>query len=195
MNDPGPQNTAKWSGDPQGFRFSFRELRRLMLDKAMAHSDDPGLPPFRFDFSPAIRKDIAGNTLRQIMAPTNPQPVNNYWPGDQFVDLVSCTWYVGNDGSDLTTATNNLSRYLRSYLPRNKPFAMDALGGASQSVQQGPPGHKVTVRSGHVAMIKKLLGQMEDMKSSNASENISFEHVTLFLAGDWLTLEPLKFPA
>src|SRR5262249_4484861 len=62
-----------YAGQPEEYKTSFRSVREIFRSQA---------PEIQFAFSPAIRRDLQEPVL------------SSYWPGDDFVDVISCTWYI-----------------------------------------------------------------------------------------------------
>jgi hypothetical protein len=106
MNDPGNHT---YGLRPAEYRDAFVRVRTLFRERA---------PQVSFCFSPALRRDLRDHY------PDLP----NYWPGDEFVDVIAGTWYVGNSG-DFSAASDLLRRYCLHRLGSGKPFGIDELGG------------------------------------------------------------------
>ena len=124
-------------------------------------------PAVRFAFSPAIRADIRGARYDLIA---------DYWPGDDLVDVVSCTWYVGREG-DFAGAVSTLKRYVEEWRGRGKPFGIDEMGGINED-------------TGNDAMLQRMFRELDAL-------GVAQDYLTLFLAAKWgkdATLEFLTRP-
>jgi hypothetical protein len=155
MNDPAkpsqPWGRAK-SPDPEqqvAYRDTFAQVRALFRDQA---------PSVRFAFSPAIRADIRDE--RYAMIPS-------YWPGDECVDVVSCTWYVGRE-TDLAAAVERLKTYFREFAPRKKAFGIDELGGIFEDRDND-------------RMLQRMFLALEGL----AADGVRLDYASLFLQSKW----------
>jgi hypothetical protein len=139
-----------YAGFPARYRASFRTIREIFRDKA---------PRILFCFSPAIRSDLKLTGL------------SSYWPGDDVVDLIACTWYIGRQ-SDYATAVTRFRTYCRHRVVKGLPFAIDELGGCETVGGSGTMGDSFLLR-------------MRDVILGLGAEGIDFQYVTLFLESKW----------
>jgi hypothetical protein len=167
MNDP-MKPGQPW-GRPFGFwdpaharpfRDTFQNVRRIFRKVA---------PEVRFAFSPAIRSDITGDRYDLI---------SDFWPGDEGVDLISCTWYAGQ-AAHVTGAAAALERYFKEMQRYGRPFALDEMGGID-----GMTGNDAVLEQ----MFKALVQIGERIPAA-----ASLEYATMFLHGKWGTDATLKF--
>ena len=93
-------------GNPAGFITSFKQMKSIMSKLA---------PDVLMSFSPAIRADL-------------PAPDKTYWPGNDNVDVIGGTWYIGNTDQQ-ATAIARMQTYFQQWLTAGKPFALSELGG------------------------------------------------------------------
>lgn len=155
MNDPakpGHPWGRRLPVDPEQaekFRMSYREVRRIFADLC---------PDAAFTFSPALRRDNAGERYALI---------KDYWPGDGLVDIIGCTWYVGRT-TDYPAACEVLHRYHHEMRGRAPRHAIDEAGGASTG------GENTT-----------MLGAMLNWLSLIEREEIRLDYLSLFLNGRW----------
>ena len=163
MNDPAkpsqPYGRSK-SPDPEqqaAYRETFLQVRALFREKA---------PAVRFAFSPAIRADIRDDRYTMIA---------NYWPGDEAVDVVSCTWYVGRE-ADLDLAVTRLRTYFRDLAPRKKAFGIDEMGGIHEDRDND-------------AMLQRMFAALEGL----AADAVRLDYATLFLQAKWAKDATLEF--
>ncbi len=151
MNDDGRDGRGRrrnrYAGAPARYRESFRAVRELFRGRA---------PGVAFAFSPAIRHDLGQGGLPA------------YWPGDRYVDVISCTWYVGS-GAQYRRATAGLRSYLLRRVGKGKPFAIDEMGGCAGRGRDNDP------------TLRRMMGELAGL----AGEGVTFTHVTLFLKGKW----------
>lgn len=155
MNDP-----AK-SGHPWGrtqpvdpeqaekFRRSYGEVRRIFADRC---------PGARFVWSPALRRDNAGERYRLIA---------DYWPGDPLVDVIGCTWCCGRT-ADFPAAAELLLRYHGEWKGRAPLHGVDEMGGVDSS-GSAPP------------MLASMLRWLDLLPG----EDIELNYLSLFLNGRW----------
>ncbi len=150
MNDDGVNARGgrnRYAGAPEGYKRSFRVVREIF--RACA-------PDIAFTFSPAIRRGLPVGALVR------------YWPGDDVVDIVSCTWYVGSEGQ-YAGSVAALRAYLRQRAGKGKRFAIDELGGCGR----GGGSNDVF-----------LVRMMSELSRLHA-DGVSFAQVTIFLEGKW----------
>jgi hypothetical protein len=144
-----------YAGQPEKYKSSFRSVREIFRSQA---------PEILFAFSPAIRRDL------------NEPGLSSYWPGDDFVDLISCTWYIGASGQ-----TQGAVAFMKAYAlhreMKGKPFAIDELGGCETFVDNHGQEHGRNCDAVRGMMLRQLL--------ELADEGIRFNYVTLFLEGKW----------
>ena len=139
MNDRGNKT---YGHRPDEFKAIFPEVRQAFRDQA---------PGIRFCFSPAIRVDLDESEITQ------------YWPGDGLVDIMSGTWYVG-ENTDFATAADNMRRYVLHRLPRGLPFALDEMGGRGSL--------------GNDPMLRMMF---RHLRSLSVAHPVQFEYVTVFI--------------
>lgn len=109
-----------------------------------------------FSFSPAIRADLAE------------EAIGAFWPGDEFVDVIGGTWYVGGPAQRATSFAN-MRAYVLHRVGAAKPFAFSEVGG------HGPN------NVGNDAMLQDMLHEIESMQL----HGVSFQYATLFLESVW----------
>jgi hypothetical protein len=158
MNDrphsESPTSQNCWGHQPAAFKQSFQTVRNIFS----AHA--PGL---LFTFSPAIRADLDPAVNPHDAALFE---LSNYWPGDNLVNSVSCTWYVDGENT-LDAAFNYFKSYFLQFQPRGKPLGVDEIGGVSNGSNQAVL----------TAMIAKL-GEL-------APHYMHFNYLTFFLSGQY----------
>jgi len=162
MNDgklKDPANHNKYAGLPEEYKASFREVRKVFREDA---------PDIRFAFSPAIRFDLKESALTA------------YWPGDEHVDVIAGTWYIGAP-TQQAASTDFFRDYVLHRQGKGKPFGVDELGGCETFGDN--EGRKVD------ACVERMLKVITDL----GPQNIEFEYVTLFLERKWGTGATLAF--
>ena len=92
------------------FRRTFVSTREIFREHA---------PTVEFAFSPFIRSDLKPE-LYDVLP--------KYWPGDDQVDVIGCTWYIGTE-ADQELAFQVMQRYCADYARKGKPFGVDEMGG------------------------------------------------------------------
>jgi hypothetical protein len=157
MNDTtrsgsGPSNP--YGGMPEAYRLSFQKVRTIFRTAA---------PDILFSFSPAIRRDLAEPVLSE------------YWPGPEFVDVISCTWYIGGS-SQVTGSDAFYTAYVLHRQAVGKPFAIDELGGCETEVQNGFEVGKNNDR---------FLQQMSEVIQKLSADGIHLVYATLFMDSKW----------
>lgn len=163
MNDaakPGQPWGRNKPVDPEqqeAFRATFREVRTLFREAA---------PAVRFAFSPALRSDNTGARYAMIA---------DYWPGDDVVDVVSATWYVGRR-EHFAPAAELLRTYFTERKEKGRPFGLDEMGGIEGD-------------HGNDAMVERMLSTLLDLEP----EGITLDYLSLFLAGKWAADARLDF--
>lgn len=167
MNDPmkpgQPWGRPHGAWDPAHaapFRETFRLVRGIFREAASE---------VRFAFSPALRADHTG--VRYDM-------IADFWPGKEWVDVVSGTWYVGQ-AAHLEPAAGVLERYVRQWQPEERPFGLDEVGG-------------IHGEEGNDAALQEMFGVLAGMK---ARLGLDLEYATLFLHGKWAKDATLRFLA
>jgi hypothetical protein len=141
------------------FRESFPRVREIFRARA---------PGVRFAFSPAIRADITGERYEMIAG---------FWPGDAHVDIVSCTWYVGQ-AAHLPTALRALERYVGDWAGRRLPFGIDELGG-------------IDGERGNDPVLERMFAGLAGVKAHGGA--LQLEYATTFLHGKWAADATLAF--
>ena len=144
MND-GSQSQGH---DPVGYKSTFVQVRHAFTTKA---------PKILLAFSPALRADLPEELIAQ------------YWPGDDYVDVISGTWYVGNNAQQAGSEAN-MRAYFRHRLDKGKAFGLDEVGGCT-----------VEAGGGNDTMLQEMLHYIESLQM----QKISFRYATLFLACKW----------
>jgi hypothetical protein len=156
MNDP-HKPSQPWGRPHQPWNAAFAAPYRRTLPLVRGIFREAA-PAIRFAFSPALRADITGQRYEMI---------REFWPGDEWIDIVSCTWYVGQ-AAHVETAAAVLSRYVREFAPKGKPFGIDELGGAD-----GPRGND--------AVLQRMFTALSDMRVGERA--VRWDYATLFLHG------------
>jgi hypothetical protein len=141
MNDTGQAQ----GGNPMAFKVSFAQVRHTFGESA---------PDVLLSFSPGLRADLDEALIAQ------------YWPGDEFVDVIGGTWYIGAP-SQRAASVLNMQRYFIHRLGARKPFALSEMGGANDA--QG---------NGNDAVLKDMFNQVEALQA----RNVSFKYLTVFMA-------------
>jgi len=145
MNDAGGHG---YRGDPRAFKASFIEVRRVFAELA---------PRILFSFSPALRKDLVN------------QKIADYWPGDEYVDVIGATWYVHGEHQRLGGIANMREYFLRP-VARGKPFAIDEFGGALGEMEEN-------VYRNNDLMLQAMLNEIEALEL----QNVTLKYGTIFL--------------
>jgi hypothetical protein len=154
MNDRAAVN--KYAGDSLAYRESFRAVRTVFANVA---------PRVLFAFSPAIRADLAEPTI------------TDYWPGDEFVDVISCTWYIGSK-SDYNKCTVFMKAYFLHRLGSGKLLGVDEIGGCrTVKIPPDPEEHGVD----NDGFLRNMFAELKSL----ASDQVQFEYATVFLEGKW----------
>ena len=152
-------DTKGWQ-DPAGYKTTFVQSRSAFAKAA---------PSILFSFSPALRADIDESQIAQ------------YWPGDQYVDVIGGTWYIGRDAQRAASIAT-MRAYFLHRVGSGKPLALSELGGCNP----GPSPHK------GVDNDKQLQGMFHELEALQL-QNISFKYVTIFLDDKWGTDAALAF--
>jgi beta-mannanase len=145
MNDAGEHG---YKGHPDAFVASFVAVRRAFAEHA---------PRVLFSFSPALRADLR---IREIA---------EYWPGDEYVDIVGATWYVHGE-KQRVAGMQHVRDYFLTSLARGKPFAVDEFGGALGESDEG-------IYRNNDVMLEAMLHELEAL----ALQNVTFTYGTIFL--------------
>ena len=114
MNDAG--GSSHYAGQPDAFRARFAAVRAIVREES---------PDLAFAFSPAIRSD------------RKREDVAAYWSGDEYVDILSCTWYIGDD-VQFDEAAAFFQTYFREAARMGKPLGIDEFGGC-KTLYRGTP--------------------------------------------------------
>ncbi|MFN3650907.1 MAG: hypothetical protein ACK47B_15130 [Armatimonadota bacterium] len=152
-----PTPSQVWGRRPDDYRRTFPMVREVFRFRA---------PEVRFAFSPAIRSDIRGDRYAMI---------RDYWPGDHYVDVVSCTWFVGRD-RDFDGAVDSLRRYFREFRRPALALGIDEIGGIREDREND-------------AMLQRMFGVLQDLRG----EGVELDSVTAFVEGKWGTDATLAF--
>jgi len=142
-------------GNPEAFKSTFAQVRHAFAEAA---------PSVLLSFSPALRADLA----EALITP--------YWPGDEFVDVIGGTWYIGAP-SQQTASLANMRAYFIHRLGTGKSFAISELGGCNAA------------GAGNDAVLQDMFHQLEALQL----QNVSFKYVTVFLASKWGSDATLSF--
>jgi len=152
-------DTPGWK-DPAGYKSTFVQARTVFAAAA---------PRILFSFSPALRADIDESKITQ------------YWPGDQYVDIIGGTWYTGSDAQRKASAAT-MRAYFLHRVGTGKPFALSELGGCN-------PGPSPSQGVGNDEQLQGMLHELEALQI----QNITFKYVTIFLDSKWGTDATLAF--
>lgn len=159
MNDTAADEHGKiystYAGEPAAFRETFRAVRTVFADAA---------PLVQFAFSPAIRKDLPEAAIAA------------YWPGDDVVDIVSGTWYVG-DEDQFAGALANFTAHFRRWKNSGKPFGIDEFGGC-RTLNRDTPNETGDQND---AFLQRMSGAIADL----AAEGIGFQYASIFVNAKW----------
>jgi len=149
--NPEPNNA--WSGFPDDFQRSWVNVWNAI--KGVSHD-------LLMNFAPGIELETRtdGNDFHAIKM---------YWPGDDLVDIVGCTWYAGS-GHAINPAKERLDEYFQFFSDKGLPYCVSELGGTCDKA--------LKLRSTQVvqSMFRHLLNFDSDQHLS---------HATLFLVEDW----------
>lgn len=151
MND----TNQSQGGNPGAFKSTFAQVRHAFAEAA---------PSILLSFSPALRADLAEALITQ------------YWPGDEFVDVIGGTWYIGASAQQAASLAN-MRAYFIHRLGAGKPFAISELGGCDAAGTDND------------AVLQIMFHQIEALQL----QNVSFKYVTVFLASKWGTDATLSF--
>lgn len=162
MNDRVSPKTP-YAENPAAYKKSFREVRDIFRNHA---------PKVEFSFSPAIRADI----YRKQTAGTL-KTIDHYWPGDDSVDIVGGTWYIGNEG-DSYHSGKLFKEYLKWTEQFNKPYGLEEVGGRDIL--------EPTEMDGGYRLL--------EMAKQIAASGKKFNYITLFMEAKWklVSLSPIK---
>jgi hypothetical protein len=139
----------------QGYRSTFPLVREAF------RQIDPGI---LFSFSPAIRADLPESAIAQ------------YWPGDEYVDIVGGTWYI-NGVDERNASMSNLRAYVLHRTGFGRPFALSEVGGCAE------------VRVKNDAMLEQMLDEMNSL----GAQGVAFKYATIFLSSFWGSDAQLAF--
>ena len=142
-------------GNPLAFKSTFAQVRHAFAEAA---------PSILLSFSPALRADLAEALIGE------------YWPGDQFVDVIGGTWYIGAPGQRAASIAN-MRAYFLHRVGAAKPFALSEMGGCNAA------------GAGNDAVLQDMFHQVEALQL----QSVSFRYLTVFLASKWGTDATLKF--
>jgi hypothetical protein len=152
-------DTKGWQ-DPAGFKATFVQSRSAFAKAA---------PSILFSFSPALRADIDESQIAQ------------FWPGDQYVDVIGGTWYTGSD-AQRAASTATMRAYFLHRVGSGKPLALSELGGWNP----GPLPGQVSQND------EQLQAMLHDLEALQL-QNVTFKYVTFFLDGKSGTDATLAF--
>lgn len=142
-------------GNPSAFKSTFAQVRHTFAQSA---------PSVLLSFSPALRADLAEALITQ------------YWPGDEFVDVIGGTWYIGASAQGAASLAN-MRAYFIQRLGTGKSFALSEMGGCDAAGADND------------AVLQDMFHQIEALQL----QNVSFKYVTVFLASKWGTDATLGF--
>jgi C1A family cysteine protease len=142
-----------WAGAPDDFRQAWVNVRQALANPQLT---------FLMNFAPFI---YAGATI----SGNDPAAVTQYWPGDDQVDIVGCTWYAGN-GADIPGAKNLLDAYFNAFAGKNLSYAVSELGGSC---------NKATGLRNTEA-VQSMFWHLRNFRSDQ-----TLDHVTFFLEQPW----------
>jgi hypothetical protein len=138
---------------PAEFKTTFVAIRHMFAEHA---------PGVLFSFSPGLRADLPEELIGQ------------YWPGDQYVDVIGATWYIGAPAQRAPSVAN-MRAYFLHRLGTGKAFALSEVGGCD-TVSDNPPKGK-----DNDAVVQEMLHELEALQL----QNVSFKYVTIFLESKW----------
>lgn len=141
--------------DVAGYKSTFAQARSAFAEAA---------PNILFSFSPALRADLPESLITQ------------YWPGDEYVDVIGGSWYIGAPGQR-TMSMANMRAYFLHRVGAHKPFALSEVGGHDEA------------KAGNDAVLQDMLHALEALQL----QNVSFRYATIFLQGPWGTDATLRF--
>ena len=141
--------------DPAGYRSTFVQVRKAFAQYA---------PKVLLAFSPALRADLPEELIAQ------------YWPGDENVDIISGTWYIGSPGQRAASEAN-MRAYFIHRIGAGKGFGLDEVGGCNAA------------GAANDVVLQQMLHDLEALQM----QNVSFKYATLFLASKWGTDATLGF--
>ncbi len=140
------------------YRRTFRSTRALFRKAA---------PRVEFAFSPVLHRGIQGPRFDII---------EKYWPGDEHVDVISCTWYARRktetDAESLELSAAPLRKYFTERMGRQRPFALDEIGGVTGQGKEA---------RGNDAVLLRML----EVLTAPPLHTLKYRYVTFFLDADW----------
>lgn len=140
MNDPGqPQGR-----DPANFKSTFAIVHAAFRSRASG---------VLIAFSAALQADLPEDRIQQ------------FWPGDDNVDIISGTWYIGSPEQRLTSHAN-MKTYLTSRAGLGKGFGLDEIGGCDAAGTDND------------ATLRGILNDVEALQL----QNVTLKYATLFVA-------------
>lgn len=155
-----PQAGNKWSGRAAAFKSAYKKLAKAMQKGAAEANYNPADGDFLLSFSPLINKNA---TLAKVVP---------YWPGDDVVDLVGCTYY-SRKGDSHDDARKNLADYFRQFAVNGRQCCIDECGCGQK------PGLPVS-RSANNAFYRDTITWLKGV-----NVGASVDHCTLFLLVSW----------
>lgn len=155
-----PQAGNKWSGKSVPFKSAYRKLALALRAGAQAANHQSADGDFQLSFSPLINKNAA-------LAKIKP-----YWPGDDVVDLVGCTYY-SRDGDKHEDARKNLADYFREFAKNQRQCCIDEFGC----------GQKPNLPVSRTANNAFYRSSITWLKGVDVSARV--DHCTLFLLESW----------
>lgn len=141
--------------NPADYISTFVEIRAVFKQIA---------PGVLFSFSPALRADLPESLIGQ------------YWPGDENVDVIGGTWYVGSP-EQRSTSVANMTAYFLHRIGAGRPFALSEVGGCDSA------------GANNDAVLSDMLHELEALQL----RGVSFKYATVFLASRWGTDATLAF--
>lgn len=159
-----------WGQQPNDYKTAFIAVRNIFQTEA---------PDIKFAFSPAIRADLdpkhAGSN--------SGFNIRNYYPGDQYVDVIGGTWYAGNyQNYTFQDGVDYLDNYLKSFYNPLKPYALDEIGVVRKVVENQRQG-----------VLFNMVNAITAVANNPQNSGRPFDYVNFFLAGsldDGIRLSP-----
>ena len=138
-----------------GYKSTFAHVRAIFKQRA---------PNAQFSFSPALRADL-----------TVP-PILDFWPGNDLVDIVAGSWYIGAE-TQRADSIQHMKTYFIDRKAAGKPFGLSEIGGCNAS------------NKGNDAVLKTMFAELAGMEHQGGT----FRYVTIFLEDKWGADATLSF--
>jgi len=124
-----------------------------------------------FAFSPAIRYDIIEDRYTMLA---------DYFPGNDIVDRISCTWYTASS-VNITKSKNVMKRYFNDFkVGFDGTFGIDEMGGVDEDTIEAYNRDVIVEHDND-----RILTSMFDCLQELADSGVAFETVSVFLLGKW----------